>query len=318
MTNKTAQKRAVASNDVQHQKDKQSETEDWSTPAYLRAEDQALELDKDINGNLPATFKDKIISIDDKFEIPEPHVLINSRPFLIKGGMTVVKASPKAGKTTLLKLIIAGVIANIDTISTSNGIKKVLWVDTEQSKYHVHKTFNDLLKIGATRKDILENLTMLSIVGDTESEQLQHIEDAVKEFKPDILIVDQIADLVPESNAQAEANTVLKRFGFMMNETDLSIITVIHTNKANDNSTGHLGSTVEKKASVISQVKDDNGIKTLSCTASREAPFSQVSFMYDEDGKIVPVDTEVKQAPDLWDSPKQFEILKHLDAPFFL
>ncbi|HPM02748.1 MAG: bifunctional DNA primase/polymerase [Bacteroidales bacterium] len=102
------------------------------------------------------------------------------------------------------------------------------------------------------------------------------------------IVIDGIADLANAINDEIEASRVVTLLMKWTKKYNVHICTVIHQNKNDNYATGHLGSSILKKAEcVISVTKDesDNSRSEVSCDLIRGTyDFDKFSFIVNEKG----------------------------------
>ena len=121
-------------------------------------------------------------------------------------------------------------------------------------------------------------------------ERCSLIEYVLKKLKSNIgyVVIDGIVDLSNAINDELEATRVVSLLMKWTKIYDCHITTVIHQNKNDDYATGHIGSSIIKKAECVIKVKKDpNEYNTshVECDLIRGASdFEDFSFSIDEHG----------------------------------
>ena len=131
---------------------------------------------------------------------------INGKPCLPRKDLTVITGQPKTGKTMLISILMAccardreqGGLVGIERIRQEP--LKVMWVDTEQNpqstQYILRKRVMQLID-GEFPEDRFFVFNVRSVdVG----ERYDLIAEGVDAYRPDILIVDNVRDLVSDIN----------------------------------------------------------------------------------------------------------------------
>jgi hypothetical protein len=100
-----------------------------------------------------------------------------------------------------------------------------------------------------------------------------------------IIFIDGIADIIDDTNDQAQSNDVVRFFERIAIKYNCPVITIIHLNPGStEKSRGHLGSQLERKCeSVVSISKDkDSEVSTIEGKLLRNAgAIPQLQFKYD-------------------------------------
>lgn len=231
------------------------------------------------------------VAANEVVEENKPLLEVNGERLLSEGSMLLVKGQPKAGKTTALQAIIAALLLlEYGNIRTPKQNMKVVYIDTEQPRFHTLlgiKRVHDICK-----REGLDNLSnsfyTFNLRGEDMESRLQIIHEVIMCIHPDVLIVDNIADLIPDYNAIKESRTLVSELVKIMEQEGCAMILVIHTNKGSQYALGTLGGDLEKKAEAILFCENNNrGIITLSGT-TRNKPFESFSLSRDENGLPAP------------------------------
>lgn len=243
--------------------------------------------------------------IDLRIPIPKPPVImrihdfeagyLNSRRLFTLGNFSAITGKGKSKKTYLSSIFLAAAINSSLMYRKIEGClpekkRVVLAFDTEQSIYDAFVVGKRVEKMLTTAKDVKGFFAL------REYEPLERchiIAHALEKFKDSIgyVLIDGIADLAKANNDEEEATRVV---GLLMKWSKMyncHIQVIIHQNKADNFATGHLGSSIIKKAeAVLSVEKDQNNSRfsKVRCDMIRgTADFKEFDFMIQDDG--VPV-----------------------------
>ncbi len=208
--------------------------------------------------------------------VPKPDIVfgINNVPVFTKRSISVLIGRAKSGKTTVTSWIASQSI---------NKTIKVLWIDTEQGLYYGSRTQDWILRMsGLTTSEYLQFYDLKIF---NPNERVEMIEEIIKMFSPDLVVVDGIRDLVFDINNPEQATNMV---GYLMKWAEVyncHILNILHQNKGNDHARGHLGTEmINKSESVIKVEQGDD--KLIVCTPeyTRSAPFKAFAFDRDEHG----------------------------------
>ena len=181
---------------------------------------------------------------------------INGKPCLPRKDLTVITGQPKTGKTMLISILMAccardreqGGLVGIERIRQEP--LKVMWVDTEQNpqstQYILRKRVMQLID-GEFPEDRFFVFNVRSVdVG----ERYDLIAEGVDAYRPDILIVDNVRDLVSDINNGEKAQELIESFMRLSQTCECNIVTVIHQNRSAENRglRGWLGTELMNKA----------------------------------------------------------------------
>lgn len=214
---------------------------------------------------------------------------IGGRPSFQKEGIVLLNAKPKQGKSYALYAIFQTLIKGevFDTLEPIDCPSRVIVFDTEMSEIDLQTRIRPLYqKIGSENAAKFQVCSLLSV---PKTERLNVIEDIVRTYDPPIIAIDQVADLMDDFNASAEAVSVFEKLKVLMAKR--TVFLVIHQNKAKDdtNSKGHAGTLAEQDATEVYSIKKEKGIFELSLRMSRFASSDDAEpFRFSlSDGEIV-------------------------------
>ena len=173
--------------------------------------------------------------IDPNNPIPNPEVILsyNSVPVLWRGGKSFVCAVAKARKTTALTLFTAILLGKDES---ANGFKalpacRVLFVDTEQAKYDSQKILNRVSRLCGKTPNEMTELLVLSLNRHGYEEIKILIETAIRNFKPDVLMLDNWTDCVSSVLDEKDCTTFSKDLRALAELYELAVFSVIHANE---------------------------------------------------------------------------------------
>lgn len=171
---------------------------------------------------------------------------------------------------------------------------RVMVIDTEQKPADTQLVYNRTLAIaGLPKKDIFERFRTFNFRALTREEKIEAVKLAIMEYKPDIVFIDGIVDLMGNFNEVDDSKQIIDELMRLSSKevsgVDIAIVCVLHTNKATDdhNMRGHVGTMLAQKSGTVLEVKKDNGIITVSNSDSRHKEVPEWSFRFDDNGNIV-------------------------------
>lgn len=265
----------------------------WMNPGLYLKEMEQKEEPGHLNDSqverepLPEKLALRIISLS--YNYPEIDFLLEKEGIgcLSSGDIIVLKGKAKAGKTTAMLCLISALLKG-DYVGF-RAIKqnaKVMYVDTEQNplntailtkKVHALCGFSDSIDH--------PRFQAFNLRADPPSERCKLINDAVKFFTPDLLVIDGAKDLIDGSDIndpKASGQTIQ----FLMSLTknfNLAILTTLHENKGDSNLRGHVGTELLNKCSECWQVKKYDDIFETEQTECRNQSAGGFSFTFDDD-----------------------------------
>jgi hypothetical protein len=162
---------------------------------------------------------------------------------------------------------------------------KVLWVDTEQSASHVQRVVKRIYALAGWNDEAsYEELRTLSLREIEPKERYNMMVDAVKLFKPKLVVIDGISDLMYNSNCIEESDAVVGQLMALSTEYNCHIMSVLHTNPNSDKARGHIGSTLQRKVETmvyVHKVEERSVVEPQFC---RNEPFERFAFNISEEG----------------------------------
>jgi hypothetical protein len=212
-----------------------------------------------------------------------------------------VKAKQKMGKTTMIGILIAALLCGQwnKVKRAINRKVKILYVDTEQKDRDTNRLNQKVLRMaGLPIKDI-EGLYFVNLRKLTTEECREILPRFIESFRPEIVFVDGIVDLVGDFNSVEESQAVVRQHLMLAETYNCCIVEVLHTNKQKEDSNmrGHLGTILSQKASNVFKCEKDpiTNIVTVSCDDYRHAPIPSWSFSFDQHGNPLCADELVAQ-----------------------
>lgn len=259
-------------------------------------------------------------------EVPIPPVCLEitdkmqSATIATRGNFSAVIGKAKSKKTFLITMALATSIRNEeiqDKMKASLPVEKsrVVFFDTEQSRYHVHKVVKRVCHLSETMTpDNFDCYYLRSFTPNLRIEVIEHILSTTDGIG--LVVIDGVRDLVKDINNPEEATSIVGNLMRWSEEKDIHIIVVLHQNKGDNNARGHLGTEVINKAeTVISVTRDsqDSSISIVEAEYCRDKDFPPFAFKIDDKGLPYvlndwqpPKDGKRTQSP--FDYPKETHI----------
>lgn len=226
------------------------------------------------------------------------------------GNFSFVQAPPKTLKTYFISLLASVYLAGKNKyggdIRGYRDDRCLIHFDTEQGKFHAHKTFRRVIEMNSDNgKECYHTFGLRTIDYKKRIEFIEYyLKNKIDKGKVGLVIIDGIADLSNDVNNIEQSNDVVQKIMEWTQVFNCHIVTIIHTNHGNtEKPTGHLGSFLEKKAETQIQLSKNSTHKgwiSVTCKRSRGYSFEQFSFKLDDYG--LP-----KVITDLYDPLKDFE-----------
>lgn len=220
----------------------------------------------------------------DAMQEEEALLMCRGKGIVYQGDITTLQGQAKTCKTTLLMTILATLSTGepnlmFETLSP----RKVLLIDTEQSAYNLNKQGQKARQLGADLKNV-RAYAMRSVP--TAKQILDYTIQAANEWRPDIIIVDNIKDMVADFNNLTESSETVRRLMKLAEDLKCGIIAVIHENIDSEKARGHIGSALVEKVSTVirtERTQEDNRCFRVRFPTTRNAPVEEFCFRLDED-----------------------------------
>ena len=228
------------------------------------------------------------------------------------GNFSLVKGKAKSKKSFFINMAIAaavgkGLLQNKLRSLLKDNFNKVLYFDTEQSKYHVQKAVKRICtQIGV---GIPSNLNTYGLRKSSPSERLKLVEYAI-ENTPSLgfVVIDGIRDLITSINDEAEASNIASKLLKWTEEYNIHIVVVLHENPGSDKARGHIGTELMNKAETVIALqvdKYDENVSTVTAGFCRNKSFKPFAFEITDDGLPKIIEDYVIQSK----SKKGFDVL---------
>ena len=261
------------------------------------------ELDKDLANPHRETFlekKQKEYAIDDNVEYPDPDYLteIGGVPTMPKGNLVALSAKWKNGKTFFCD-IISAIYLGSDRFTgcrSRHEAGKVVFFDTEQAMSdtaRIRKTIKAMTseqRHGDLAVYCLRNAGIDNEGDSDDISRFDFISQTIAHNRPDLVLIDGIADLIYNYNDVIESQEVVNKLAAIANENDCCIVVVMHQNKGSHdrNMKGHLGTMLYQKCSDVFNVEKHGTVFVASHAVSRHCQCGDICFKLNADA--VPMD----------------------------
>lgn len=211
------------------------------------------------------------------------------------GNFSASIGKAKSKKTFNVSAIVAAALKNGTVLryvaEFSDGKRKVLYVDTEQSPYHCLKVMKRILRMAGLPDDRdSENLEFLALRKYTPEQRIRIVEQAIYNT-PDIglVIIDGIRDMVYDINSPGESTRIISKLMQWTDDRQIHIHTILHQNKGDENARGHIGTELNNKAETVLLVEKDksNGdISSVSAMHIRAMDFDPYRHITEQQHRI--------------------------------
>lgn len=241
------------------------------------------------------------IKATDKVTIPPKILFVGDCTIATFGNFSASTGKAKSKKTFNISAMVAAAVTNTTVLNyracLPEGKRKILYFDTEQSKYHCHNVLERIYKLSelSVKKDD-PRLLFWGLREYTPKLRIALIDYALRKHQEvGLVIIDGLRDLMYDINNGKEATDVMTVLMAWTSVYDLHIHTVLHLNKNDNNPRGHIGTELENKAEtvlIISKNLQNNSISEVRPMHMRDKEFSTFAFHID-DNKLPVLDNGI-------------------------
>lgn len=219
------------------------------------------------------------------------------------GNISLIIGKAKSKKTFSVSLFLATLVNNGMAFGKFEGElpaekNRVIFFDTEQSKYHVQKFYKRVcLLLGIQHP---KNFDCYCLRSYTTEERLSIIDEVIN-TTPDLgfVAIDGVRDLVTSINDEFEATKIATYLLRWSEIHQIHIMTVLHQNKGDNNARGHVGTELVNKSETVLSVTVDG--------ESRNTSFVEPEFCRDREPDVFAFTIDENGLPRLvdgWTAPQ--------------
>lgn len=225
------------------------------------------------------------IKATDIYETPPQIIWIDNSTIATLGNFSASTGKAKSKKTFNVSALVAASLAGKQVLNyrahLPEGKQRILYVDTEQSRFHCRSVLERILRLaGLPTTTDPENLDFFCLREYSPSVRIEVIDYALRQQKGyGLVIIDGIRDLMLDINNAGESVEVINRMMEWSSRYDLHIHCVLHLNKGDNNVRGHIGTEMSNKAEtvlVISKSNENPGISEVHALHIREKSSSRL------------------------------------------
>ena len=263
-------------------------TEDEAIDEAQRAADNALiqqRLDEMYREELRQKIEPYILRANDLLPPLKPVVKRHDTLICSEGNISAIVGEAKSKKTFLCTAIVGSML---EVRATSQfGIERnfcrVLWIDTEQSREHIQKVLFRINLLGHMPIDMPNPMILTQTLREEAPQQrLQMMNYAIDYYRPKLVVVDGISDLMTNTNNLEESEALVSRLLTLSTIYECHIMCVLHANPNSDKARGHLGSTLMRKAETVLFVHRVGECSVVEPQYCRNMPFERFAFSVEE------------------------------------
>ncbi|WP_300770862.1 AAA family ATPase [uncultured Bacteroides sp.] len=247
-----------------------------------------------------ALWKSIRLKVTDTYDVPPEILWVNGSTIGTLGNFSASTGKAKSKKTFNISAIVAAALTNDEVLHYSclpPDKRKILYVDTEQSRYHCHKVMERILRLAGLPTDQDRDDFVFIVLREQTPDMRKRIIEYMLENMPEVglLIIDGIRDLMYDINSPSESTDLIN---LLMRWSHIH--TVLHLNKGDDNTRGHIGTELNNKAETVLQITkstQDGNISEVKAMHIRDRDFEPFAFRINDSALPEVVDGYVFQQP---------------------
>lgn len=233
-------------------------------------------------------------------ELPPMRFLfrIFGKPCFPRGELVAVTGKAKSGKTLFNSVLMACCVREqVLQVQSDVGPMRCLWYDTEQSEQSTQDILKNRVlrlidsgspdgsksdKIDTKSNSIMHDFDVFNVRCLNYEERLRLFESAVRKYRPALVVLDGVRDLLADINDGVKAQEIIERLMKLAQEADCCLVCVLHQNKGAEdrNLRGWIGTELMNKAFEVyscEKVKPEN-IFVVEQTHTRKYDIDELMF----------------------------------------
>jgi len=210
------------------------------------------------------------------------------------GELVGLSGKAKSGKGLFCLFIIVALLkGEYGGFKAQKNRIKALIIDNEQTGYSAQNNLKKIYSLCGWDSKVKNPRINYYCLRDADIKTRRTVlEKAVAECKPDVVFIDGIRDLLKDFNSIDESGDLVNFLMRLTKQYSVTIVCILHVNKADVNLRGHLGSEVVNKAAEVYNVTKNVSMFKVVQTECRNAPIDDWSFELDEENRPVPCEIE--------------------------
>ena len=272
------------------------------------------------------------VTLSNQYKAMKPVIKIGEAVFAVNGDISFVSGVPKAGKSTITRVMIATALMSdvppdCDTISMRTEFcqgRKVIYLDTEQNPADTQKMISSILGIAGLEKQP-ENFIALNLREFSHAENMDYLESLFYHHRDAYLwIIDGVTDFLPSANDETSGNILIRYLMKMSSLYDTCIVCLIHENSGNGNGKmrGHIGSEAARKCQGAISISYEEHAKVHSIKSTHfrgSKKIDPIYWKFNESGRPISCDAEETlkiNTSENADQKKTSEMIRILDLAY--
>ena len=270
--------------------------------------DEELALAGEVSNVTPSLLELDGYRITSESDVPCEEFLFRmfGKPCFPRRDLSTITGVEKCGKTFFTSMLMACCaeqhVMELERIREQP--LKVMWYDTEQSLQSTKAILTDrVFKMVHTNladhTELNENFFVFNVRKCSVEERMEYLLTGIEAYKPDLVIIDNVCDLLSSINDGEESVKVINQLMEVATANDCNITVVIHLNRSGDkrNLRGWLGTQILHKTfdAFYCEAVAKTDVLSVQQFMTRKYTFKDVMY-YKVNDEGLPVMTE---APDV-------------------
>ena len=187
-------------------------------------------------------------------DVPPEEFLMRffGKPCFPRRDLSTITGTEKCGKTFFTSMLMACCAEKsvLELERIRDEPLKVMWYDTEQSRQSTKSILTDRIFKMATKGALDNRFFVFNVRACTCEERMDYLVAGIEAYKPDMVIIDNVSDLLPSINDAEGSIKLIDRLMQIATTYDCNITIVIHLNRSGEkrNLRGWLGTEILHKA----------------------------------------------------------------------
>ena len=253
--------------------------------------------------------------------VPEEDFLMKmfGRPCFPRSDLSAITGAEKCGKTFFTSMIMAAAAAEGKVLELERSREerlRVMWYDTEQCRTLTKGIFTQRVMQMIRHTESTESSEISGHTDDTDflvfnvraltwQERMECLAEGIKAYRPDIVIVDNVCDLISNINEADECIQLIERLMQLAATYNCNISVVIHLNRSGEKRSlrGWLGTEILHKAFEVyccKQVEETDVLMVEQALTRKYKIAEELYYIIDDQGL-----PQLTEKPDVQGRDKQ-------------
>ena len=264
-------------------------------------------------------WKNYVLDIASLIHEPDevPLIFRKGQGYFYRGNVYLISGFAGAMKSFLALTIAAsasnkGINADMTlSFCSTAGSLRVIVFDTELARNTIKKRMKSFMKmVPEIDLKLFQYISLLAVQGGIDA-KLKVFDDACRQFKPDLIVIDSARDLCRDFNDNREADGLVSHFKQIATDLNAVLITTSHKSLVNGNAKGHFGMRLNEAAGLeLSLKKDEDAMEKfvrVEFPKKREDEYEPFCFRLDSEiGMLV----EYAPTVDHTEERRQYRVAK--------